>query len=93
MDDFYCVVTFHITQHALIFEKLMKEKEVDVKLMPVPRQVSSSCGTAAKIPCELEEDIKSWCVEENIQIEDFHRITNESGSGWFNKFLNKNRGK
>ncbi|NLY84980.1 MAG: DUF3343 domain-containing protein [Tissierellia bacterium] len=93
MEDFYCVVTFHITQHALIFEKVMKNKDVEVKLMPVPRQVSSSCGTAAKIPCDLEEDIKNWCNEENIQIEGFHKISNKGGSGWFNKLLNNNRGK
>ncbi len=93
MDDFYCVVTFHITQHALIFESLMKEKDVEVRLMPVPRQVSSSCGTAAKIPCELEEDIKKWCDGEDVQIEGFHRITDKRGSGWFTKHLNKNKGK
>ncbi|NMA85292.1 MAG: DUF3343 domain-containing protein, partial [Epulopiscium sp.] len=44
MEDTYCVVTFHVTQHALIFEKAMKEADYPVKLMPVPRQVSSSCG-------------------------------------------------
>ena len=33
----------------------MKELGYDVKLMPVPRQVSSSCGTAAKISCDKKK--------------------------------------
>lgn len=91
MDDYYCVVTFHITQHALIFEKILKNNGIEVKLMPVPRQVSSSCGTAAKIPCELEDAIKKLCDEENIQIESFYKISNTKGNGWFNKILNRGK--
>jgi len=89
MGDFYCVVTFHVTQHALIFEKLMQEKNIEVKLMPVPRQVSSSCGTAAKIPCELELDIKKICALENVPIDEFYRIENKKGHSWFSKYINK----
>lgn len=89
MDDFYCVVTFHITQHALIFESFMKEKKLDVKLMPVPRQVSSSCGTAAKVPCDIEDKILKWCEEEDLVLDSFHKIKNEKCKGWFSKYLNK----
>ncbi|WMM25619.1 DUF3343 domain-containing protein [Tissierella sp. MB52-C2] len=89
MEDFYCVVTFHVTQHALIFENFMKESNIDVKLMPVPRQVSSSCGTAAKIPCELERDIKLLCTKRDIPIDDFHHIINQKGKSWFSKYINR----
>lgn len=89
MDEFYCVVTFHVTQHALIFENLMASKGIDIKLMPVPRQVSSSCGTAARIPCELELDIMKWCENENIPIDSFHKVEFKKGSNWFSKYLNK----
>lgn len=89
MEEFYCVVTFHITQHALIFERLMNEKGIDIKLMPAPRQVSSSCGTAAKIPCELELDIRRWCDEEDVALDEFHKIIDSKGKGWFLKHINK----
>ncbi|NMA87007.1 MAG: DUF3343 domain-containing protein [Tissierellia bacterium] len=81
MED-YCVITFQITQHALIFEKNMKELGYSIKLMPVPRQVSSSCGTAAKIPCDKKEEILNICNEKNLPIEDFHRIEHKKKS-WF----------
>ena len=83
MKDFYCVVTFHVTQHALIFENLMISKGIDVKLMPAPRQVSSSCGTSAKIPCELELDIVKWCNENDVPMDSFHTIKNNRGKNWF----------
>ncbi len=89
MEDFYCVVTFHVTQHALIFEKLMNSKGIPVKLMPVPRQISSSCGTAAKIPCELEDDLRKLCMNEDVLIDDFHKVEDKKGKNWFSKHINK----
>lgn len=83
MEDVYCVVTFHVTQHALIFEKAMKNIECTVKLMPVPRQVSSSCGTAAKIPCNKKDEILNLCKKENLPIEGFYEIKHKKKKGWF----------
>lgn len=89
MENFYCVITFHVTQHALIFENLMLSKGIDVKLMPAPRQVSTSCGTSAMVPCELELDILKWCETEDVPIDSFHKIEEKKGSNWFSKYLNK----
>lgn len=88
MEEFYCVVTFHVTQHALIFENLLISKGIEVKLMPTPRQVSTSCGTAARIPCELELDILNWCKKENVPIDTFHKIKENKGKNWFLKYIN-----
>lgn len=82
----YCVVTFHITQHALAFEKKMLANQVDVKLMPVPRQVSSSCGTAARVDCEMKEEILAFCEENKMEIEGFFEIEKEEKKkSWFSK--------
>ncbi|NMB07649.1 MAG: DUF3343 domain-containing protein [Tissierellia bacterium] len=80
MED-YCVVTFQITQHALIFEKNMKELGYAVKLMPVPRQISSSCGTAARIDCDKKQEILDICKDKDLPIEDFHKIKHKKS--WF----------
>ena len=83
MEDTYCVVTFQVTQHALIFEKTMKNMDYPVKLMPVPRQVSSSCGIAAKIPCDKEDEILSLCKREYLPIEGFYKIEHKKKRSWF----------
>lgn len=49
-------VTFFTHSGAIRFERSMKQKCIDVILMPVPRKLSSNCGIAARI--NLEGDIR-----------------------------------
>ena len=91
MKEYYCVVTFEITQHALIFEKHLKENKLGVKLMPVPRVLSSSCGTAAYVTCEEKVKILEVCKAHEIPIEEFHELEVEKKGSWFLKHINKEK--
>lgn len=91
MKEYYCVVTFEITQHALIFEKSLKENKLGVKLMPVPRSLSSSCGTAAYVTCDEKDKILEVCKIQEIPIEEFHELEVEKKSSWFLKHINKDK--
>ena len=42
-------VTFHSHYGAILFKKEMKKRGVEATLMPVPRFLSSSCGTCARL--------------------------------------------
>ncbi|SDK19683.1 Protein of unknown function [Natronincola ferrireducens] len=88
MKDYYCVLTFHTTHHALNTEKVLKENNVAVKLMPVPRKVSSSCGIAAEFPCELKEAVLNICNSHHIELDQVHKIQKDSKHNWFAKLLN-----
>ncbi|OPJ56277.1 hypothetical protein CLOTH_06810 [Alkalithermobacter paradoxus] len=87
MKDHYCVVSFHSTYHALRFEDVFKNTDINVRLMPIPRQISSSCGTAAQFPCEKKEDMLLICKQNNIEIDSVHTIEKESNTSFF-KFFN-----
>ena len=89
MNSTCCVVTFEITQHSLLFEKYLKENNLSVKLMPVPRQLSSSCGIAAYINCDEKDAIKSLCKEKNIIFDEFHELNMNKKDLWFLKHLKK----
>ena len=89
LTEYYCVITFHNTHHSLIFEKELKQRSFKVRLMPVPRQVSSSCGTAAEFPCHLKDDILNICHEEDIEVDEVHKIEKKDNENWFTKFLEK----
>ena len=91
MKEIYCVVTFDITQHALIFEKKLKENKLGVKLMPVPRELSSSCGTAAYVSCDEKEKIMEVCKDHDIPIDKFHELEVEKKGSWFLKRINKEK--
>lgn len=89
MENFYCVVTFENTGKALAFEKTLKKCGYEIRLMPVPRQVSSSCGTSARVSCDEKDEILAICNENNLEIDGFHKITKDKEKNWFLKHLKK----
>lgn len=91
MDEYYCVVTFDNTQQSLAFEKSMKENNISVKLMPVPRQISSSCGIAARVPCEEKDTIIKICEEFKVETDGFHKVYKNNKENWFLNKLKKNK--
>jgi hypothetical protein len=73
------VITFPSTFWALKFEKICKEIGKPIKIVPVPREISSSCGISAlfnkDILQEIYEIIKKHCLE----IEDIYLFNDK---GW-----------
>jgi bacterioferritin-associated ferredoxin len=45
----YAVILVYSTSHAMRIEKLLAEREITCKLIPVPRQISSDCGVCIRI--------------------------------------------
>ena len=81
MSEKYCVITFDTVQQSLVFEKHLIENEIAVKLMPVPRQLSSSCGTAAYVDCKDKES-QSLCEEAVSIRQEFHELYQDKNM-WF----------
>ena len=69
-----CIATFDTTHMALFFEKSCRSVGLKVKIVPVPREISSSCGLACSYPCEDEEKIRSIAAEKAIEVSDYHRL-------------------
>ena len=55
------LLTFYSTSGAIAVEKFCKENEIPGRLLPVPREISASCGLCWAIPAEEKE--KLWQVE------------------------------
>ncbi|SEF87355.1 Protein of unknown function [Caloramator fervidus] len=56
------VVTFYTQNGAFKFQRFLKEKGIEVMLMPTPRVLSSSCGIAATF--KYEGNIQGFIIEE-----------------------------
>lgn len=89
MKDTYCVMTFHSTYYALQFEKLLKENNLNVRLIPVPRQISTSCGIAGEISCADQLVIEKLCDENNLEYGAFHTIEKEVKKSWYRNLVKK----
>lgn len=62
----YCLTTFKSITYAMQFEKLMKSNNIEFKLIPVPRSISSSCGMCGKFDINNKNNILELCDKNNI---------------------------
>jgi hypothetical protein len=45
----YAVILVYSTSHAMRIEKLLAERGIACKMIPVPRRISSDCGVCIRI--------------------------------------------
>lgn len=79
MDKKIAIMTFHTTYHALNFEKALNREGIDVKLIPVPRDLSSSCGSAARFYLKDREKALALSKEYNIELDELYEREEERG--------------
>lgn len=58
---------------VLRFERILKDAGIEVGLMPVPRSLSTSCGTCAKTREEDYDKIMVLVEEKNIEYDDIYK--------------------
>lgn len=49
------LLTFYNTSGAIAVEKYCKEHKIPGRLLPVPREISASCGLSYAVPAEQEK--------------------------------------
>lgn len=74
MNSIEVVTTFNSTHHALKFEKTLKENEVKLTVMPVPREISASCGLAVKFDKENLEQVRALADSNEIMVKGYYEI-------------------
>jgi hypothetical protein len=65
-----CVALFHSTSLALRGEKLCRAEGIPVKLIPVPRRLSSDCGVCLRFAGAFEERVRALFNERALEFED-----------------------
>lgn len=68
------IATFHTHADAIVAHRTLTEKAIDARMMPVPRKLSSSCGTCVRYSADES------CAEE-LKTADFETIYNVEGIG------------
>lgn len=74
MKDNYSVVIFYSTSAAIRAESLAQKVNLKVKLIPVPRHLSSDCGICLQFNNEDQQSIKEILVEKKIEYDDIYQI-------------------
>ncbi|MCK5825814.1 MAG: DUF3343 domain-containing protein [Desulfuromusa sp.] len=63
VNDGDCVAIFHSVHRVMKAEKVLKDRQLNILLIPAPRQLSADCGMAIRYPCELHSEVKQVLVE------------------------------
>ena len=65
----YGVALFYSISGALRAEKLLKAQNVPIKLIPVPRHLSSDCGICVRFELEDEPKVTDILNESKLEIQ------------------------
>lgn len=68
------VVLLPSTSAALRSEKVLQRAGLEVKLIPVPREISSNCGIAVRFAWREREQVEAALDAAKVEIESIHRL-------------------
>jgi hypothetical protein len=68
------VVLFYSTSAAIRAEKLTKGAGLKVKLIPVPRQLSSDCGISLRFEWDQADAVRLVLEAKGVETQGIHRI-------------------
>jgi hypothetical protein len=69
-DSQYSVVLFYSTSGAIRVEKLAKKAGLKVKLIPVPRHLSSDCGVCLRCESSDVDDVQDILDASRVEFEE-----------------------
>ena len=72
MPDERCIVTFPSTHFALRAERVAKKAGIAVRMIPVPRRLSSDCNIGMEAPVEEEKQLGELLADNGVEC-DFRR--------------------
>ncbi len=59
---------------AIMFERACRKEGLKVRIVPVPRNLSASCGLACSYSCGDEDKIKELCRKKSLDVVEYHHI-------------------
>ena len=68
------LITFYSTFHAIRFEKAMRESGYEPFSIPVPREISTSCGIAVRCTGEDADFINDFAKGSGLQFDKLYEI-------------------
>jgi len=74
MMEKYCLLTFQSTHQFMMADSLLKN-DFEMAIIPILREISSGCGIAIKINCDLAESVSRKLLESDFPEKAYQRWT------------------
>jgi hypothetical protein len=65
----YAVILVDSTSHAMRIERLLTQHQIECKLIPVPRQLSSDCGVCVRFLQSEREKVVQRLNDTGIEVQ------------------------
>lgn len=86
MNNYYIAV-FDSTHYALKFEKVIRDKGFKINMMPVPREITASCGISAKLEADEIDEITVIAERENLKVAGYYHVETQNGKKIYHKSI------
>ena len=70
----YSVALFHTNSAVLRAERILMAEDLTIKLIPVPRHLSSDCGIALRFDQSVETRVRETLEAAGVQIDSIHHL-------------------
>jgi len=70
----YGVILFYTTSSVMKAEKLLLRGNYEVKLIPVPRELSSDCGIALRFNWDDKDRVVALLESEKIEVDGVYHL-------------------
>jgi hypothetical protein len=68
-----CVITFFSLHDVFKAEKILKEKSIEIKIIPVPRTISADCGICIEFDLTNRDRVQDILVSNKIEFESIYQ--------------------
>ena len=79
MDEKFYVVSFDSTHHAIKAEKLFKEYNLNIRMMPTPREITASCGLSIRFEQADLEEVERIISDEGLNVKGKYEMNRTDG--------------
>ena len=69
----YGYITFKSVSYAMKFETAIKNYDIKIKIIPVPRSISSSCGLCVRFNIDDMDKLISIISNNNLEYANIHK--------------------
>ncbi|HDP98045.1 MAG TPA: DUF3343 domain-containing protein [bacterium] len=70
----YAVILVDSTSHAMRIERLLNSADIDCKMIPVPRQLSSDCGVCVRVRFDDVDRVKKQLEHDRVEFQVIYDI-------------------
>lgn len=79
MDEKFYVVSFDSTHHAIRADKLFKEHDLNVRMMPTPREITASCGLSIRFEETDLDKVEEIISKEELAVKGKYEMNRKDG--------------